>query len=54
MHIRLAVRQLGNTGEVTVDAESRIVTVGYDPAAVSVDAIQEALEAVGYESTLVA
>ncbi|MDQ3931533.1 MAG: hypothetical protein M3252_01655 [Actinomycetota bacterium] len=44
--------QLGGIGKVRGDAKARLIKVEYDPAILSVEAIQDALESVGYESTV--
>ncbi len=49
----MAVGQLRGGHQVLGDVKARLLRVEYDPAAVSVGAIQKALESVGYESTVV-
>ena len=53
LSIRLVVRQLNGTGEVNGDWKSGLVTVEYDPSAATVEAIQGALERIGYDSTVI-
>ena len=47
----MAVGQVEGIGKVRSDVKSRTLSVEYQPSTVSVKAIQQALEAVGYDST---
>ncbi len=49
--IRMAAGQLGGVNSVDGDSNTQTITVEYDPAAVTVDAIRDALSELGYEST---
>lgn len=49
----MAVSQVDGVNTVDGDAEARTITVEYDPAAVTVDAIQRALDDIGYESAVI-
>ncbi len=51
MSIRMAVGRIQGIGKISGDDKSRTVTVEYEPNALTVEAIQEALKGVGYEST---
>ncbi len=51
MSIRTAVGRIMGVGKISGDDKSRTVTVEYEPAALTVEAIQEALKQVGYENT---
>ena len=51
MTIRLAVGRLDGIGKISGHAKSQTLTVEYEPSALTVDAIQEALKNIGYEST---
>ncbi len=51
MSIRMAVGRIKGVGKISGDDKSRTVTVEYEPTALTVEAIQEALKGVGYEST---
>ncbi len=51
MSIRMAVGRIQGIGKISGDDKSRTVTVEYEPTALTVEAIQEALKGVGYEST---
>ncbi len=46
----MAVGRLQGLGKITGEAKSRTLTVEYEPATVAVEAIQEALKGIGYES----
>lgn len=48
--IRRAVRLLHGIGNITGDAKAKTLTVEYEPATVSVDAIQRAVDEAGYDS----
>ncbi len=51
--MRLAVSRLGGAAKLAAgDPSSRTVSVEYEPAVVSVEAILEALEGVGYEASV--
>ncbi len=43
MSIRLALRQLNGTGEVSWDEAARTLAIQYQPGEVSIPAVQEAL-----------
>ena len=48
----MAVGRLQGTGKVVAEVESRTLSVQYDPAEVTIEAMQTALAQIGYESTL--
>jgi copper chaperone CopZ len=48
--MRSAVRRLEGTGKLEGDIDSRTVSVEYEPSLVQVEAIQEALSGIGYDS----
>ena len=47
----MAVGRLNGVGKISGEAKSNILTVEYEPSEVTVDAVQEALKQIGYEST---
>ncbi len=47
----MAVGRIKGIGKIDGDDKSRTLTVDYEPTALTVEAIQEALKEVGYEST---
>ncbi len=51
MSIRMAVGRIQGIGKISGDDKSTTITVEYEPTALTVEAIQEALKGVGYEST---
>ncbi len=51
MTIRLAVGRLKGIGKISGQAKSKTLTVEYEPSVLTVDAVQEALKEIGYEST---
>lgn len=51
--MRMAMRQIKGTGKVDGDVRSQTLVVEYEPSAVSLEAIQQALRGVGYGSTVV-
>ncbi len=51
MTIRMAVGRLNGVGKISGEAKSKTLTVEYEPSALTVEAVQEALEQIGYEST---
>ncbi|MEE8336740.1 MAG: heavy-metal-associated domain-containing protein [Dehalococcoidia bacterium] len=51
--IRLAVGQVEGVTEVEGDHAKQTITVGYEPATVTPQAIRTALEEIGYASTLI-
>ena len=51
--MRAAVSRLGGSSRLEGDIATRTVSVEYEPSLVGVDAIQEALRGVGYESTVI-
>ena len=51
MTIRLAVGRLEGIGKISGQAKSKTLTVEYEPSVLTVDAVQEALKGIGYEST---
>lgn len=51
MTIRLAVGRLEGIGKISGEAKSRTLKVDYEPSELTVEAVQEALEQIGYEST---
>ncbi len=51
MTIRLAVGRLNGVGKISGEAKSKTVTVAYEPSELTVEAVQEALKQIGYEST---
>ncbi len=50
----MAVGQLGGIGKVSGDIKSRALAVEYEPSAVTVEAIQQAVATAGYDSTVLA
>lgn len=50
----MTVRLLDGIGDVKGDFKSRKVEVIYDPSQVSVKAVQQALNNIGYESEVIA
>jgi copper chaperone CopZ len=50
----MAVGRLPGIGKVSGGVEPRTITVEYEPPTITVEAIQQALEKVGYDSTVVA
>ncbi len=48
----MAVGQVNGTGKVSGDVKARTVSVEYEPSTVTVEAIQQALTTVGYDSTV--
>ncbi len=52
MSIRMAVGRLQGISNINGEADSTILTVEYEPSSVTVEGIQNALNQVGYESTL--
>ena len=53
MTIRLAVGRLNGVGKISGEAKSKTLTVEYEPSALTVEAVQEALKQIGYESTTI-
>ncbi len=51
MTIRLAVGRLNGVGKISGEAKSNTLTVEYEPSSLTVEAVQEALKQIGYEST---
>ena len=51
MTIRMAVGRLQGFGKISGEVKAKTLRVEYDPSTLTVKAVQEALEAVGYEST---
>ena len=51
MTIRLAVGRLKGIGKISGHAKSKTLTVEYEPSVLTVDAVQDALKEIGYEST---
>ena len=51
MTIRLAVGRLKGIGKISGQAKSKMLTVEYEPSVLTVDAVQDALKQIGYEST---
>jgi hypothetical protein len=51
--IRLALGQLGGTGEISWDERARTLAIEYRPAEVTVPAVQNALAVAGYVTTVV-
>lgn len=51
--IRLAVGQIEGVTEVEGDHAKQTITVGYEPATVTAEAIRTALEEIGYASTVI-
>jgi len=51
MTIRLAVGRLNGVGKISGEAKSKTLTVEYEPSALTVEAVQDALKQIGYEST---
>jgi len=50
MTIRLAVGRLKGIGKISGDAKSRTLNVEYEPSVLTVEAIQDGLKQIGYES----
>ena len=48
----MAVGRLQGISKISGEVKSRTLTVEYDPSAVTVEAIQQALEAIGYDSAV--
>ncbi len=48
----MAVGHPPGVHKVTGDADARTITVEFEPPAMTVEAFQEAMQEVGYESTL--
>ena len=48
----MAVGRLPGIGKVSGEAEPRTIAVEYEPPTITVEAIQEALENIGYDSTV--
>lgn len=48
--VRLAVDGLAGVGNLSWDQERRILEIGYELSALTVEKIRQALEAVGFES----
>ena len=51
--IRLAVGQVEGVTDVEGDHKKQTITVGYERATVTAEAIRTALEEIGYASTLI-
>ncbi len=51
--IRMAVGRLQGIDSLNGDAKARTITVEYDASTLTVEQIQQALESVGYDSTVV-
>ncbi len=47
----MAVGRLNGVGKISGEAKSKTLTVEYEPSALMVEAVQEALKQIGYEST---
>ncbi len=47
----MAVGRLNGVGKISGEAKSKTLTVEYEPSALTVEAVQEALKQIGYEST---
>ena len=47
----MAVSRLQGFGKISGEVKAKTVTVEYEPSTLTVKAVQEALEGVGYEST---
>ncbi len=50
----MAVGRLPGIGKVSGEVKPRTIAVEYEPPTITVEAIQKALEEVGYDSTVVA
>lgn len=50
--MRTVVGRLEGTGKLEGDIPSRTISVEYEPSLVQVEAIQEALTGIGYDSTV--
>ena len=50
MTIRLAVGRLNGIGKISGEAKSMTLTVEYEPSVLTVEAVQDALKQIGYES----
>lgn len=48
----MAVGHLKGVGEVSADVKARALTIQYDSTEVAVEAMQEALLQIGYDSTV--
>jgi copper chaperone CopZ len=48
----MAVSQVEGVDTIDGDAKARTITVDYDPAAVTIDAIRRALDDIGYRSAV--
>ncbi len=51
MTSRMAVGRLQGLGKITGEAKSRTLTLEYEPTTVTLEAIQETLKQVGYDSS---
>lgn len=51
--IRMAVSRLDGVDKISGDDKARTITVEHEPSSVAVDAIQQALESIGYDSTVI-
>ncbi len=47
----MAVSRLQGVGKISGEVKSKTLAVEYEPSTLTVEAVQEALEGVGYEST---
>ena len=52
--VRTAVGRLNGVSKFSADEKARTVTVEFDPATLTPEAIRGAMERVGYESTVLA
>ncbi len=50
----MAVGRLQGIGTINGEAKARTITVEYDASTLTVERIQQALESVGYDSSVVA
>ena len=50
MTIRQAVGRLKGIGKISGEAKSKTLKVEYEPAVLTVEAVQDALKQIGYES----
>ena len=48
----MAVGHLQGTNEIEADVDTQTVRVTYDPSEVTVEAIQQRMVSIGYESTV--
>ena len=46
----MAVGRLNGVGKISGEAKSKTLTVEYEPSALTVEAIQDGLKQIGYES----